>query len=428
MTRVVTITSIPLERDSRSFKFAASVARLGYESVVVEGERSRLLGDGLPFELISPPNSSRRLDSPEPAESQASEDQSLGARIANRLPQPVAILLKKVHIAYRTLVGPPQNALFILRLAFRELRRANRETSALLPDADVYWLHSFFQFPAVYLKSRRLGARFLYDTPDAYWEPGVSPTTGRVLPWVMRAYEWIEKRSVRSAEAVTSVSDGIADVLERRFGRRPQVVRNAHDLRLDQPSEGDVRASAEVGEDEFLLVVVGNNKPELMADEMLLALQKLPGRVHIAFVGRNHEGTGARAEELGLGDRVHVLGHVPPTQIVSFIRTADAAPVLSRGTTENDRASLPNKFFHAIAAGLPVLYPPLPEMAALAERHQLGVEIDPADPDSVAAGVRAMVGEAGATARYRANVERARETLSWEQEERTLAEILDGNR
>ena len=48
---VVTITPTAVERDSRTFKQAASVARFGYSSLVVEGQASDLGQTILPFTL-----------------------------------------------------------------------------------------------------------------------------------------------------------------------------------------------------------------------------------------------------------------------------------------------------------------------------------------------------------------------------------------
>src|SRR5262249_23075584 len=50
---VVSITPLPLRRDSRTFKQAGSVARFGYRSIVVEGQPSGFAVDDLPFQLVS---------------------------------------------------------------------------------------------------------------------------------------------------------------------------------------------------------------------------------------------------------------------------------------------------------------------------------------------------------------------------------------
>ena len=53
MRTVVSITRLTVERDRHTFKQAASVARFGYTSIVVEGGTSNLDRASLPFGLRS---------------------------------------------------------------------------------------------------------------------------------------------------------------------------------------------------------------------------------------------------------------------------------------------------------------------------------------------------------------------------------------
>ena len=317
----------------------------------------------------------------------------------------------------RRLLEPP--------LALAANLRWNLRTLRALPDAPLYILHSYNQFPAAYLKSRRVGSPYIYDAHDSYWEEDPSLDTLFRARLTRRLFERMEGACARRAAQVVTVSDGVAALLERRFGRRPTVVRNAADARLDAPSPSDVRSAAGLGGDAFLLVMPGNAKPGDTIEEALEALAALPGRVHLALVGNGHEAFAARAGERGVADRVHLLPPVPPTEVASFIATADAAPILYRAWTVNFLHALPNRFYHAVAAGLPILYPPLVEIAALCEEHRMGVPIDPADPASVAAAVTRLLDDPDLLAELAANVERAREALSWEHEEQVLAGLLD---
>ena len=429
MSRVVTVTSIALERDSRSLKFAASAARLGHESIVVEGERSTLLADDLPIELISPPEpgpeaSTRADGAPTDAEPEGSDagEGPVPRRVllGRRLPRFVAAPIKSL------LRLSPRNFLLTVRGYVAYFRQRNRETEAMLPDGDVYWLHGFWQYTAVRRKAKQLGARFLYDTPDAYWEPGQTIAVDRGTRVAMRIYEAIEKRCIRRAEAFSSVGVGVAGLLERRFGRRPVVIRNFQDLRLDRAPERELRADCGAGPDQFLMVMVGNRKPGTTVAEGLEALRRLPDRVGIAFLGRNWDDVRELAAEMGLSERVHFPDPVAPTEVSGYIRGADAAPVLYRAASTNYLYCLPNGLFHAVAAGIPVLYPQLPEIQALAAEHELGVEMDADDPDSIAAAVRTLLDDPALLARFRRSIAAAREKLNWEQEERKLAEILAG--
>lgn len=370
MRRVVSVTPLPVERDSRTYKQAASLARMGYESVVVEGEASSLDPASLPFRLVAVADA--------------------GAPRA----QPLAYL------------------------------RWNLRTLRALPTASLYILHSYRQFPAVYLKTRRNGAPYAYDAHDSYWEHDPDVSGPRPRSPSARAFERMERFCASRAAALLTVSDGVAGLLERRFGRRPVVVRNAADLRLERRSPGDVRTAAGVGPDDFLLAMPGNAKPGDTIREAVQAVSMVPGRVHLALVGSGNERFAELARERGIGDRVHVLPPVPPTEVADFISTADAAPILYRAWTVNFLHALPNRFFHAVAAGLPILYPPLVEIAALCEEHGLGLPIEPTDPGSVAEAIRALSEDPALAARLRANVEAARPALSWEHEEKVLGKLV----
>ena len=399
MSRIVSVTPLPVERDSRTYKQAASLARLGHDSIVLESGASRLGPDSLPFELAVVPGSAVPTGRWAVARPGSSGPGSL-QRALRRLLEPIAAVAASA--------------------------RWNLRTYRALPAADLYILHSYNQYPAVRLRARRLGVPYIYDAHDSYWEedPGEGGPDVFGSRLTRGIFERLERSCARHAARVTTVSDGVAGLLERRFGRRPEVIRNAADPRLEIPSPADVRAAARLGPDEFLLVAAGNAKPGDTIGEAVAALKMLPERVHLALVGAGHEPFAALAAASGVGDRVHLLAPVPPTEVSSFIRTADAAPILYRAWTVNFRHALPNRFFHAVAAGLPVLYPPLAEIAALCSEHGLGLPIDPLDPGSVADAARRLSEDPELLARLRANVERAAPLLSWEREEQVLARVV----
>jgi glycosyltransferase involved in cell wall biosynthesis len=122
---------------------------------------------------------------------------------------------------------------------------------------------------------------------------------------------------------------------------------------------------------------------------------------------------------------VHVLPGVAPTEIASFIASADLATVLFHPLNENLRHCLPNRFFSALAAGLPLLYSAqLPDLAATARAHDLGIPVDMERPDSIAAAIGSLLADPGLLERQREASRRARSALSWEAEEGQLDRIL----
>ena len=111
---IVSVTPIAVERDSRTFKAAASMARLGYRSIVIEAEPSAGLRNGLPFELItiagSPPpgaDADGRLAQTEATAAAAAPV----ARAAARVPEPI-----------RRVLGAPWRAALGVVHPLRQLR------------------------------------------------------------------------------------------------------------------------------------------------------------------------------------------------------------------------------------------------------------------------------------------------------------------
>jgi glycosyltransferase involved in cell wall biosynthesis len=396
---VVSVTPARLDADSRTLKEAASLSRAGLRSIVLEGLPSSERWDGQPFEVVGLMQGST----------------SGGGDAETAAPKPSA--LRRLVRPLGALVDP-----LIALVAF------NRATAASLPPADLYWVHGSRQLLAVALNARRLGVPFVYDAHDFYADavrnnPSLTRVQRRAL-WLDRM---VERACVPLAAARLTVSEGVRDLQEARFRRPFAVLRNAHDPRLDRPSDGDLRDRLKLGDDAFLLVAVGNSKTGTAFEPAFAALAALPEHVHLAFVGRDYEDAADLARERGLAGRVHFVPPVPPAEVTSFIRCADAAAILYFPLTPNFVSALPNRLFQAIAAGLPLLYPSaLAAIRALCEEQDVGVAIDPQDADSLAAAVRRLLDDPEKLARLRKNAERAAERLTWEREERRLLALVNG--
>jgi glycosyltransferase involved in cell wall biosynthesis len=378
--RIVSVTPASLDGDSRTLKEATSFARMGHESVVVEAVRSARPPDDVPFSLVTLRSVGESL----------ADDEGAAPNVGRGAVERLAAVLGRV-------AGP---LYFVVSFAAFNLLTARR-----LPAADLYWLHGYEQFPAVWLRRRP----FVYDAHDLYV---ALPHDGSRLAWRDRAVhavrERIERACVRRAAARVTTSRSMAAAYEQRFGAAFTVVRNAQDRRVAQPSSTDVRAVTGVGDDTFLLVMVGHHKPGTVVPPAL------PAGVELAFVGAGYEGTPPPG--------VHFVAPVPPEQVAAFIATADAAVLLYVPVTDNSPTQLVNGLFHAVAAGLPLVHPTgMDAIRDVAEHHGLGVGADPADAASLAAAidtVRARHDE------FAAAVRSAQADLSWEREEAALADVL----
>jgi glycosyltransferase involved in cell wall biosynthesis len=415
VARIVSLTPSRVDRDSRTYKQAATFARVGHESLVVEALPSAVPPDGFPFRLLR-----AAADAPLASETPTEEEAGPRRDRNDRLPSALRAwrqVPRGGRRAVERLLHVPLTVAQYLRSAVVEARR--------LPAADLYWLHGYTQFPVVWLASRRHRVPFVYDVHDFYVQVitgGAGSAPERTLMrWFYLA---LEQACARTATELVTVSDGLAQLIEDRVGRRPHVVRNCVELRIEGHA-GDLRAAISVGPDAFVVVVVGNHKLGMQATAAVRALGNLPEQVHLAFVGRGYERVVESAHALGVSDRVHVVGPVSSPDVPSFIRTADLAAVLYVGANSNQENSLPNGFFASIGAGLPMLYPGLREIRRLAERYQLGLVVSPANPDSLAVAIRALLGDPDRLAELRSSAERAGHELDWEHEEPRVLAVVD---
>ncbi|MEW2384544.1 glycosyltransferase family 4 protein [Micromonospora sp. NPDC047707] len=257
--------------------------------------------------------------------------------------------------------------------------------------------------------------------------PGLKPwqDNARWLP----AHMAHEREYAPYADAVVTVSDGLAELLQRehRLAETPDVVLNApaagsEDLDPDAAAP-DLRARCGVGPDVPLLVYSGAAARQRGLDIMVDALPRLPG-VHVALVvnkpdGPYVSGVLARARKLGVADRVHALPYVAHWQVVPFLAGADAG-VIPIHHWPNHEIALITKFFEYSHARLPMIVSDVKTMAGTVRSTGQGEVFRAED---VADFVRAVTAVLADPERYRAAYDRPGLLQSWTWE--AQAEVLD---
>lgn len=263
--------------------------------------------------------------------------------------------------------------------------------------------------------------RFVYDSHELFFDRTLNHSRA-VTPtrFVYGRLRFIERFMARRASAVITDCEPIAEVLASRFAiPRPLALMNAVDLRTMQeavplPRQPGQRIVTHTGG-----LMIGRHLPQLVA-----SLQLLPEDVSLALIGGGslQASLESHAKSLGVQHRVLFIPPVPVFAVSPTLAQADCAAVLITSGALHYHLTLPNKFFEAVAAGLPLVYAPTQEVSRLAREHDLGVSCDPTDPRSIAEAIETVL-EPEASARYRANVARARETLNWEHQEQKLVDL-----
>jgi glycogen(starch) synthase len=214
----------------------------------------------------------------------------------------------------------------------------------------------------------------------------------------------VEREYIRSADAVVTVSEGIADRLaaDHHLPVKPLVVLNAPIIGT-AASGRSLREDVGLAEDVPLLLYSGGMAPRRGVSTAVDALAPLADvGAHLALIARQDDpDVGAlrrRAEERGVADRLHVVPYVPVDEVVPYIRTATLGlvPILHH---PNHELSLITKYFEYLHACLPIVTSDVREMAETTRRLGVGEVFTAGSAESLAAAVRKVVADLD---RYRA--------------------------
>lgn len=228
---------------------------------------------------------------------------------------------------------------------------------------------------------------------------------------------------LRRADAVITVGEGLADWYARHYSiARPLVVRNC---RYYWPYETDrrLRADAGVGPEARLVVWFGGVYPEQGLEILIDAVPLMARHIHVAIiafalpaqVAYVEVGLRQRARRRGVGDRVHVLPPRGPNDLVAYVSGADLGVIPRPSQYPNNFFSMPNKFLEMVMARLPIAVSRVGDMVDAIGKYGIGEAFDERDLENVAAVIERML-EPETLARLKANVMRAAEEMTWENE------------
>jgi glycosyltransferase involved in cell wall biosynthesis len=231
---------------------------------------------------------------------------------------------------------------------------------------DVVHVHLFRSMLFGRLAARLAGVRAVLAT-----EHSALPDSTEGRP-ATRSVHAMYATAERLGALTIAVSEITRDVLVRYWHVAPhriRVIPNGIDTSRFRPDPAD-RAKERVrrGLDDGtrLLVATGRLVPGKRLDRVVQAMAELPDDVRLVVVGRGTEhATLARlAEELGVADRVQLVGEVP--DVAPLLAAADA--FVSASVVETYGIAL----VEAYVSGLPVVYVQSPAVDALRERHGAG--------------------------------------------------------
>jgi len=400
---IISIIPLALQKDGRTLKMAASFAKLGCKSIVIEHQKSTEDFSSLGIEVISLNQVRQEHDESENVFTTA---------------QP-GYIRRILEFAWH---GLRKIGLGCINdwISFLEFKRKFRTEYNLInvdiPEADIYVFHSYeFAKFALSLKNE---AKIIYDAHDFYQEINpINDESTLVKKWIM-PFRWrFEKKLIDRCDVFLTVSSGLGKKYFNVSNKRPLVIKNAHDARNDQPCDKDIRKYLKLDSNAVIVCCVGNKKKGMAFDQLVKVFSQNLKSLHLVFIGNGYD------YNANTFSNIHFIPALNLNKLVSFLKSANFGIVPYFDFSENYKFALPNGFFQLMTSQLPLIFShALLEINQLNKKYSFGIAVDIKQGEEVILGLQQL--ESG-YANFKKNIVKASKMLSWQAEEEKLKFILN---
>lgn len=215
------------------------------------------------------------------------------------------------------------------------------------------------------------------------WKSWVAFHHGYTFPDIkMRAYNLLDRWSLRAPKRIVTVSRAFAEQLTRR-GISPKRVVILHNAIAPEwlvqggISRGEARSRLGIASDRRVVLAIGRLSREKAFDQLLSAFVNQPGDPMLLIVGEGPEKSNleSRIAELGLTGRVRLEGQI--RQMHPYYAAADVLTISS--LTEGS----PNVLLEAMAARVPVVATAVGGIPEIVSDQESALLVAPGNPKAL---------------------------------------------
>ncbi|WP_118195541.1 glycosyltransferase family 4 protein [Albibacterium indicum] len=234
---------------------------------------------------------------------------------------------------------------------------------------------------ARYIRGRKL----VFETRDLWPEGAIE--LGIIDNSIMtKVAYWFEKVCYNASAYIITLSPGMTQNIKKRFGfQKVDDVTNAANIKLfSTPVSFD---SGQVSSKSYAIYtgnigMVNNSYWLYEAAKLLKKSNRDDIKILLIGEGQQREELEALASKEGIDNFIR-LGLMPKSDLVGYVQNAFVSLVPLKGTPVLDTSS-PNKFFESLAAGVPVIQNTQGWMKDFLTEHEIGLTLDPNDPQQLA--------------------------------------------
>jgi glycosyltransferase involved in cell wall biosynthesis len=259
-----------------------------------------------------------------------------------------------------------------------------------------------------------------WRAPVVYEAHGIAEKTAAAMPDLLSGAEPAspakiarlgarEARVWKHADGYVTITAGLKQELERRFGPRGHVAIVPDGVRADAfgvrpkgsgPGNGaeDATRPSALGPTDFTVGYAGHLYPWKGVDLAIEAVAALPDTRGLIVGGHAQEPDLARvkalAEQLFCSARVTFTGMVPPAEVASRLREADVLVLPNPPSAISREFTSPLKLFEYMAAGRPIVASDLPSLREVLTDGRNALLVEPGSAHALTAGIRRIKDDA----------------------------------
>lgn len=234
-------------------------------------------------------------------------------------------------------------------------------------------------------------------------------------PKVQKIWRSIEKFSVPKFKYGYTVSEGLAELFNKKYNRKYIAIRNLPILRL---------MHSPVHREKFLVFQGAVN--EARGFEYLIpAMKNIPYKLVVCGDGNFMNQLKKLIEENGVQNKVELKGMMLPEDMRPIAQKAALGLGLAEKEGLNQFHALPNKFTDYMHAGLPQIAMNFPEYQKINNRYKIAVLLDSLSVELVVETINKMMNDEHLLHELEQNALKASEVYNWQNEEKNLIEFYN---
>ncbi|HGF7535547.1 TPA: glycosyltransferase [Vibrio cholerae] len=259
------------------------------------------------------------------------------------------------------------------------------------------------------------GKKVIYDCHEYETE------TNGLNSYKKKAIKWLERTLITYADAVTTVSDSIANEYARLYRiSKPYLVLNCPEY-YEQPKCNLFRDYLGIRNDQTIFLYQGGLSKGRGIELLLEAFSGLTSDKNVLVCmgyGPLENLIREKAQQTSI---IFFHPAVSPNVLLNYTSSADYGVSFVEDSCLSHRYCLPNKIFEYLMAGLPVLTSNLFEMKRLVEAENVGIVAEENTVEGFKKAVEASLNQEYSIIQQ--NVFKARKEYCWEEQEKVLKEI-----